>query len=69
MEFGRNDTTNKYGVRIVYSDKNKTLFPILRFQVSKISAVYDVKQYVVNSTAPDPANPNQVAFTITLTGI
>jgi len=40
--------------------KNETF---QKYGVSKISAVYDVKQYVINSTIPDPLDANKTIIT------
>lgn len=39
-----------------------------KYGVSRISAVYEVNQYIVNTTGPDPNNPNEtISINVTVT--
>lgn len=44
--------------------KNET---VEKYGVQKISAVYETKQYVVNSTIPDPNDPDNKTITVNVT--
>ena len=59
MEFSRNDTVQKYGVQF-YCLKLHFIY-MNHHQVSKIGAVYEVKQFVVVKNETDPVT-NEVMF-------
>ena len=52
MEFSRNDTVQKYGVK--FFNLKLHFIHVNHHQVSKISAVYEVKQFVVVKNETDP---------------